>query len=311
MKRPVPSSRRTLLTLPTCFVVFLMILWIVWSHHNAPTRSTSIQQQRRGSPILPPPTTVSTTNPSSLYYTFNESIMTPYFLEHLWYMMNATRTRWEHGFWSAYDSLDISNCAWQTPECQIYLEFKNVDNARPYRKCCVEHLRLMETTEYVVKKLEENNVTYFLSTGSALGVFRHHNTMIPWDTDVDIAIKPESASLLKRIFVDGDGGSTPPPHKAHKDPLGKGMWWVHYSKDGIPDGGPHVEIFYEAKYTKHPEYLPLQRCTFYNLTVWCPNKAMLGVWFKGGWERYNSDHYHSDTKCLRYRLGEIVRLKSC
>jgi len=303
--------RRGIVTVPCLF--FIVILWVATTRHRMPrseftafSPNPTLQREVEAVPreILkePPARTPSIIN--TPWYNLDNSVMTSYFLDHLWYMMNSTRSRWTSGFLSAYDSVDISQCRYTNPECGLYLHFPQHD--LPYRKCCVEHWRLMETTRYVTERLETANVTYFLSTGTALGVYRHGGVMVPWDTDVDIAVKPEAAALLKGIF-----SKEPVEHFYEKDSMGKGMVWVHFSKDGVPQGGPHVEVFHEAVYTKHAQYLPLQRCKFYNLSVWCPNVAMLDVWFKSGWRTYNSDHYHSDKKCLRYRLGEIVRRKSC
>lgn len=71
---------------------------------------------------------------------------------------------------------------------------------RPYRKCCVEHARLRDTAFFVFDHLEANNITYFLSTGTALGALRHNGTIIPWDTDVDISIYPRDAAKARALF---------------------------------------------------------------------------------------------------------------
>jgi hypothetical protein len=176
------------------------------------------------------------------------------------------------------------------------------------RKCCHEHSALKETALWVMEKLEEHEIRYFLSTGSALGAIRHNGVIIPWDTDVDLAIFPEDADKVKQIFT-----SFKHEHYFHPDPNGKPMYWIHHSKNGKPVDGPHVEIFFEADYTKHTEsLLPLQRCDFYGKNnAWCPNVKMFEIWFGKNWKCYGGGHYHNDGRCTVYHLGKKIEKRSC
>lgn len=177
------------------------------------------------------------------------------------------------------------------------------------RKCCHEHRALRDTAWWVMRMLEKSNITYFLSTGTALGAVRHHGVIIPWDTDVDMAIFPEDAPRVKALFQAHEH-----EHFFHKDKLGKKMFWIHASKNGRPADGPHVEIFYEADYTKHREaLLPLQRCSFYGRPAWCPNEKMFNVWFPSGWSSYGGAHYHDDGRCTVYLAcsGKRVEKQKC
>lgn len=177
------------------------------------------------------------------------------------------------------------------------------------RKCCFEHKALRDTAHWVIDKLEEHNIRYFLSTGTALGAIRHKGTIIPWDTDVDIAIFPDDAERAKTVFTELSH-----LHFFHEDPNGKKMFWVHHSKNGKPVDGPHVEIFFEHAYTDHPdELLPLERCDFYgHQNAWCPKRDMFEkIWFPGGWKNYGGDHYHDDGRCTEYYLGKKIEKKKC
>ena len=49
------------------------------------------------------------------------------------------------------------------------------------------HDTLIEILDYVVSVCEENDLTYFLVYGTALGAYRHKG-FIPWDDDLDIAM---------------------------------------------------------------------------------------------------------------------------
>jgi hypothetical protein len=90
------------------------------------------------------------------------------------------------------------------------------------------------------------------------------------------------------------------------------MFWLHSSRDGRPRDGPHVEIFYEAVYTSTPKQLfPLERCSFYGVDVWGPNRAMLDVWFASGWHSYGGGHYHGKGHCTIYKNGVRIPAKDC
>ena len=185
-------------------------------------------------------------------------------------------------------------------------EKKYSELERPYRKCCVEHRILRDTAFDVLKELEGANVSYFLSTGTALGSIRHSGTIIPWDTDVDIAIYPQDSTIVKEIFKKQS------KHFFHKDSNSKPMYWIHASKNGRPRGGPHIEIFYDKVYTEYPEsLLPLQPCKLYGRTVTCPNIKMFDVWFKSGWRRYGSGHYHGKTRCTFHERGQLIEKENC
>ena len=57
--------------------------------------------------------------------------------------------------------------------------------------------KMLEEVLFLDKICRENNLTYFLTGGSALGAIRHHG-FIPWDDDMDIALlKKDYRKLLK------------------------------------------------------------------------------------------------------------------
>jgi len=159
---------------------------------------------------------------------------------------------------------------------------------------------------WTVGKLQQHKLPYFLSTGTALGVFRHNGTIIPWDTDVDIAMDPKYEKDLVKIFKNNT------VHYFERDPQGKRMYWVHHSKKGRPAGGPHVEIFLEPDYTRYPGKLyPLEPCALYKKPVMCPGRKMLNVWFPKGWDSYSGVHYHDACRSTDYRKGKQINLRTC
>eukprot|EP00758_Cryptobia_borreli_P010582 Tbor_TRINITY_DN5580_c0_g1::TRINITY_DN5580_c0_g1_i8::g.13389::m.13389 len=202
-------------------------------------------------------------------------------------------------------------------EEHVALETRDKDNAkasieeyqqRPYRKCCVEHQQLRDTTWYVLDRLDANQIDYFFLTGSALGAIRHNGTIIPWDTDVDIGIFPDDARKIEEIFGKDSNLVDGAPHFFERDHQGKAMYWIHASKDGFPHNGPHVEIFYQKRYSKNlKELLPFENCNFYGRIVNCPNRKMLKKWFPTGWWKYSGGHYEGKGRCSYYFKGKKRR----
>lgn len=52
------------------------------------------------------------------------------------------------------------------------------------------HTTLLEILDFFVSVCNDNNLTYFLAYGTALGAYRHHG-FIPWDDDLDVAMPRE------------------------------------------------------------------------------------------------------------------------
>ena len=66
------------------------------------------------------------------------------------------------------------------------------------------HQRLLEILIYFDKICRENNIRYWLSSGTALGAVRHGG-FIPWDDDADVEMLREDVEKLKAIFSEKDG----------------------------------------------------------------------------------------------------------
>lgn len=244
----------------------------------------------------------------SPHFSLQPAIMPPAFKADMESKIRKIRARWgRNPSWRAYTKADVDDCDTATPECAFYkcLAFDDGDT-RPYRKCCVEHKKLRDTGIWVMRQLEEHNITYFLSTGTALGAVRHAGAIIPWDTDVDIAVLPKDTEAVRRLFT-----SLKHEHHFHPDTLGKKMFWIHASRNGRPRDGPHVEIFYDPVYSSKPAKLfPLQRCSFYNASAWCPGTDMFTAWF-GNWHVYGGCHYHDDGRVTMYENGKRIDKTKC
>jgi phosphorylcholine metabolism protein LicD len=62
------------------------------------------------------------------------------------------------------------------------------------------HYKLFNLFELVTKKLDENNIKYFLICGGLIGYHRHNQSFIPWDDDIDIAIFEEDRDKLHELI---------------------------------------------------------------------------------------------------------------
>ena len=59
--------------------------------------------------------------------------------------------------------------------------------------------QLNDLLDFVVKKLDENNIKYWLEGGSLLGAIRHGD-IIPWDNDIDIGVMDNDFEKVKNLF---------------------------------------------------------------------------------------------------------------
>lgn len=62
------------------------------------------------------------------------------------------------------------------------------------------HYKLFNLFELLVKKLDENNIKYFLIGGGLIGYYRHNQSFIPWDDDIDIGIFEEDRDKFHDII---------------------------------------------------------------------------------------------------------------
>ena len=241
------------------------------------------------------------------HFSFDEAIMPRSFRHDMQKKAWGIAKRWvKTGWQKRFGKVDESKCV-DVPECAFYhcLGLDAQEAERGHKKCCAEHRQLRDTAFDVITLLEANNITYFLSTGTALGAVRHGGSIIPWDTDVDLVIRPDDEATVAALMkAHGE------KHFFHRDTKGKGMLWVHHSKDGKPRDGPHVEIFFEAHYTD-PAAFPVEQCPFYGRTVACPNRKMFDKWFPSGWRAYSGAHFHNPGRCTLYENGKRIEKSKC
>ena len=64
------------------------------------------------------------------------------------------------------------------------------------------HYKLFNLFELLIKKLNENNIKYFLIGGALIGYYRHNSGFIPWDDDIDIGILEEDRERFHEVIYD-------------------------------------------------------------------------------------------------------------
>lgn len=86
------------------------------------------------------------------------------------------------------------------PEIQRQLREKYNPDGSPLRK---HQLLMLEILQYVDEICKENNIEYWLSSGTCLGAVRHGG-FIPWDDDLDIEMTRENYLRFQHVFKEND-----------------------------------------------------------------------------------------------------------
>jgi hypothetical protein len=124
------------------------------------------------------------------------------------------------------------------------------------------HYKLFNLFELLTKKLDENNIKYFLIGGGLIGYYRHNKSFIPWDDDIDIGIFEEDRdkfhNLVKEMIKE-NSNLTLDIHDIDKLLYGK--------KDENP---VQIDVFYYKYYDSEGMY------SFYmnKLREWWPNEKI-------------------------------------
>jgi len=97
--------------------------------------------------------------------------------------------------------------------------------------CCIN--KLVQLLFFVDKVFRENDLEYFMVYGTFLGAVRH-NGIIPWDTDVDLAIKKEDLKKVVEVLKSTTSGQQ------------------HYVSKG--DNENFIRLFYSQKNSLHIDF---------------------------------------------------------
>lgn len=84
------------------------------------------------------------------------------------------------------------------PKLQAELRVKFNPDGSDLRKA---QLRMLDLLKFLDKICRENNLEYWLDSGTLIGAARHGG-FIPWDDDVDVCMMKEDAKRLKEIMKD-------------------------------------------------------------------------------------------------------------
>lgn len=121
-------------------------------------------------------------------------------------------------------------CSRETKTCEVTHDYT------PLNDCCKKII--LDTLQYLCKKLEENNIHYWLDYGTLLGAIRDKK-FIPWDRDADIGILEEDVFKLKVLFPEFiEDGYLPTNNK-----LKNGLDSCHLQLYASPTNNRHVCIF--------------------------------------------------------------------
>lgn len=86
----------------------------------------------------------------------------------------------------------------------LFLSKKNINDMDQKKSVHEVQNKILEIMKYIDKVCRENDITYFIMGGTALGAVRHGG-FIPWDDDLDIFMTPaEYAKFKVAMEKDGD-----------------------------------------------------------------------------------------------------------
>ncbi|KAI0213303.1 hypothetical protein LSAT2_001679 [Lamellibrachia satsuma] len=63
-----------------------------------------------------------------------------------------------------------------------------------------QHATMLSTLRVLVREMEAHNLTYFLTSGTLIGSYRHHD-MIPWDDDIDIGFMSADKGRVRDVLL--------------------------------------------------------------------------------------------------------------
>lgn len=86
-------------------------------------------------------------------------------------------------------------------------------------------LRMLEMLKFIDQVCKDNNLTYWIDSGTLLGAARHGG-FIPWDDDVDIAMPMEDAEKFKQIMIHNNPSDEFVIQCHETDPGYYGVWPV-------------------------------------------------------------------------------------
>lgn len=153
-----------------------------------------------------------------------------------------------------------------------------------------QQLRMLEILLYIDKVCKENNIKYWLSSGTLLGAVRHGG-FIPWDDDLDIEMLREDYNKFVKVF---NGGDLYVLQTYKTDP----NYYYNFAK--VRDVNSHIDEFGRDELYRYRglfvdvfclEHMPSIVCRFYG--------KVFGRIDRMGHEYHNNKLQRFLTKCLQ------------
>jgi lipopolysaccharide cholinephosphotransferase len=157
------------------------------------------------------------------------------------------------------------------------------------------HNKLIEMLPITIKYLDEEGIKWILYSGNLLGMYRHKNSFIPWDDDIDLAIFKEDDTLedrLKRVNEKLKNHKmhlrdTPFGYAIHNDDensiLGNKAYidlFIYEKRGNIWMGNEWHQNMFPNEYFKEEMLFPFKKGIFEGIEVNIPNDSI-------GWLKQN------------------------
>ena len=166
--------------------------------------------------------------------------------------------------------------------------------------CCSTHLYII--LKEIVTLLEEANIEYFAVYGTFLGIIRHGG-LIPWDTDIDIAVfyddKEKIIQLLNRglrhlFFISQDNKHLVRINYSHSNKVHADVYFWGKNKNEAIDYLYNQNIPFNKLY-------PLVKRKFYDLDIFTPQTDSHLIGFYG-------NHYMNSAIKKYHSIENILDL---
>jgi len=150
------------------------------------------------------------------------------------------------------------------------------------------HDKLIDMLPITIKYLDEEGIKWVLYSGNLLGMYRHNNSFIPWDDDIDLLLLKEDNTLDERLKRVDDKlkkhnmhlRDTPFGYAAHNDDQSIDMnkayidLFIFEKKGDIWIGNDWVQTTFPREHFKQEMLLPFKKGMFEGIEVNIPNDSI-------------------------------------
>ena len=169
-------------------------------------------------------------------------------------------------------------------------------------KICKEKQKYLKIMlPIIIDKLNEYNITYFISAGTLLGYERHNKKFIPWDDDIDLIILytedlDEKIKLIKKdiekyFYIDNIFFGYKIICKDSKTFID--LFIYHEEKNKIESKSMQCMLLWPNDYFIKDETFPLIKDIFEDIEVFLPNNHKLYLKRQyGNYKKLDLSHNH-------------------